>query len=199
MVKWVILIVGLDITVRRPIQRLDDFLMAQGAEDISIKVKRGAVVKGVLKLEEKLEVLKVRDSRRAMPRRLKHHYVAWRRRANQAHRAAALVLRRRKDRCLGVKSAARMLRTGQAYPLAILGLQPSRTSQGELPVSKCRVVGLGGEPSRRASARDSFNDGATPRRWHAGARVAEANSSAAGREGPAGPAQRAAREARSAM
>ena len=78
-------------------QRLDDFLMAKGAEDIRVKVKGGAVVEGVLKLKEKLEVFKVRDSHRAMPLRLKHHHVAWRRLANQAHRAVALVLRRMKD------------------------------------------------------------------------------------------------------
>ena len=62
MTEWVILeIVGLDIPVQRPIKRLDDLLMAKGAEDIRVEVEGGAVV--VVKLKEKLEIFQVEDLR----------------------------------------------------------------------------------------------------------------------------------------
>ena len=54
-------IVGLDITVQRPIERLDDLLMAKGIEDIRVEVEGGAVV--VVELKEKLEIFQVGDLR----------------------------------------------------------------------------------------------------------------------------------------
>ena len=62
MTEWVILeIVGLDITVQRPIERLDDLRMAKGIEDIRVEVEGGAAV--VVKLKEKVEIFQVGDLR----------------------------------------------------------------------------------------------------------------------------------------
>ena len=54
-------IVGLDITVQGPIERLGDLLMAKSIEDIRVEVKGGAVI--VVELKEKLEIFQVRDLR----------------------------------------------------------------------------------------------------------------------------------------
>ena len=54
-------IVGLDITVQGPIERLGDLLMAKSIEDIRVEVKGDAVI--VVELQEKLEIFQVRDLR----------------------------------------------------------------------------------------------------------------------------------------
>ena len=94
MVEGVILKnVGLDMAVQRPTERLGDLLLAESVENIRIEVEEGAVI--VVELKEKLEILQVRDLRRAVPLRLQNHQVARSGLAPQAYCTAGRLLRGR--------------------------------------------------------------------------------------------------------